>query len=138
MENRTLTKLALALGPHAKDSFERKQIVEGLWYDWFCRGSSLYNKGEKLLSRFSKIRKSSKIDHDNMYLWFKNNCPVNGRLYDDFRLSDTTTGNVVYTIIPSVGYSSMNGEAVVWGRENDFKEPLVRGTWMDVVRWFNG
>ncbi|MDR0390461.1 MAG: hypothetical protein LBH59_01025 [Planctomycetaceae bacterium] len=71
-----------------------------------------------------------------MYVIFRNNCPVHGRLYDDFRICDINTENVVYTIIPSSGHDSIKGKAQVWGCENDYNEPLVNGTWKDVQKFF--
>ena len=64
---------------------------------------------------------------------FKNNCPCNGSLYDDFRICDVKTGEVIYTIVPSDGFKKTKGKAIVWGRENDFEEPChilegIRGT----------
>lgn len=103
------------------------------WYDWFCDPTKLAAKTVKLTEKLKDIVYSTKIDRDKMYVWFKNNCPMNGPLYDDFRISDLETGDVVYTIIPR---SSHSGKAEVWGSENKFDGPLVRGTWRDVRKFF--
>lgn len=106
------------------------------FYDWFCSEKALVGRGKKLFSRLHSIINSKKINLNTMYVFFKNNCPCAGKLYDDFRLCDIQTGNVIYTVIPASGHYSNLGEAEVYGRENDFKEPLVKGTWKDVKQFF--
>lgn len=113
-----------------------KTQIEAGWYDWFCRDTSLKSKTQTLGKKMLQLMKSDKIDTDKQYVWFKNNCPMYGRLYDDFRIADMETGEVIYTIIPSSGLESEKGQAQVWGRENDFQEPLVAGTWKDVKAFF--
>ena len=113
------------------------QIKAG-WYDWFCQDKSLAAKTEKLGRRLIKIAKSKKIDLDNNYVFFKNNCPVNGTLYDDFRICDIKTHDVIYTITPSCGHTHTKGRSEVWGRENEFNEPLLTGTWKDIENFFLG
>ena len=68
--------------------------------------------------------------------FFKNNCPCNGSLYDDFRICDIDTGDVIYTITPSSGHKVDEGAASVWGKENEFENELVNGTWQDVLDFF--
>ena len=116
--------------------FVKVQIEAG-WYDWFCKDTSLVNKTKNLGTKFKSISNSSKINLDSQYIFFKNNCPCVGSLYDDFRICDIKSGDVIYTIVPSSGYDSNKGTAEVYGKENDFKEPLVSGTWEDVKQYFN-
>lgn len=112
--------------------------IRGMWYDWFCKETSLVNKGRKLLSRLSAITPSPRIDDNTTYVWFKNNCPVVGNLYDDFRIADIKTGNVVYCVVPSEGYTRSKGESCVWGNAPDTGkfEELARGSWKDVKEFF--
>ena len=126
MRNQTITELLRS---------ESVDIME-LWYDWFCRESSLLNKGKLLFQKMKAISKSTKFDNDKCYIFFKNNCPCAGRLFDDFRICDSESEDVLYTITPSCGYNCYKDKAVVWGRENDFEEPLVIGTWTEVKKWF--
>ena len=116
--------------------------VKDLWYDWFCKDTSLVRKGKSLLSRLSRLYKvnektnNKNFDPNKTYVFFKNNCPCNGSLYDDFRICDIETKEVIWTIIPSSGYLDNYGGAELWGRVNDFKEPVVMGKWEDIVEYF--
>lgn len=116
------------------DCPSRLTQIQAGWYDWFCKDSSLANKTKALGTKLKQIVGSKKIDTEKQYVWFKNNCPMSGPLYDDFRIADMESGDTVYTIVPRSGHT---GKAEVWGRENDFKCPLVEGTWRDVVKFFN-
>jgi hypothetical protein len=92
------------------------------FYDWFCKDSSLRNKSWKLMKQVKTFLKhNQQIDLLEHYVFFKNNCPMNGPLYDDFRICNIETGDVVYTVTPKCGHS---GLAEIWGRENAFKGPI--------------
>lgn len=112
---------------------DRLTQVEAGWYDWFCRDSSLAKKTQKLGEKVKQIAASAKIDLENNYVFFKNNCPMRGPLYDDFRICSIETGHVIFTVIPKCSHS---GKAEVWGDENNFGGPLVSGTWRDVKKFF--
>lgn len=115
------------------DINSRSVQIEAGWYDWFCRDTSLAAKTQNLGRKVLQLIKSTKIDTEKNYVFFKNNCPMRGGLYDDFRICDMETGNVIFTIVPRCTHS---GKAEVWGRENDFNGPLVQGTWRDVKTFF--
>ena len=90
------------------------------FYDWFCKDSSLERKSRSLFAKVKKFLKANpQIDTEKVYVFFKNNCPMNGPLYDDFRICDDES--VIYTVIPKCGHS---GKAEIWGKGNDFKGPL--------------
>jgi len=110
--------------------------IMNLWYDWFCKETSLENKGKRLLQKLSAIQKSPKFDNDKTYVFFKNNCPLHGSLYDDFRICDIETGDVIYCVIPKSGHTCDNGVAQVYGKDNDFKEAIIEGTWKEIKEWF--
>ena len=115
------------------DSHNVKVQCEAGWYDWFCRNESLHGKTKKLAPKVKQLAKSSKVDVDNWYVWFKNNCPICGSLYDDIHFADIKTGNVIYTI----AFVKKYGQTVeLWGKENDFKHPLVIGDWEDIKEYF--
>jgi len=96
------------------------------FYDWFCKDSSLPNKALQLVRRLKTFLKHVDIDLENTYVFFKNNCPLDGSLYDDFRICDIETGNVIYTVTPY----RYQRNSTVWGAANDFKEALFEGSGM--------
>ena len=111
---------------------------EAGWYDWFCEDRELVAKTQCLGSLVKQLAQSPRVNQDTMYVFFKNNCPVCGELYDDFRFCDIESRDVIYCITPRDGYdvTPEDERAQVYGKENDFSEALVAGTWCDVAKWF--
>ena len=111
----------------------KEDWCHGFW-DWFCSDKALAGKSRKLCGNARVITKlTKKFDPKKVYVWFKNNCPCSGSLYDDLRIADLETHDVLYTIVPHDGRT---GLSEVWGAENDFSKPLVEGTWDDVKKFF--
>jgi len=92
------------------------------FYDWFCKDTSLKNKSIKLFKQVKRWVKFRNTDTEKVYVFFKNNCPMNGPLYDDFRICDVETSDVIWTVVPKCGHS---GKAEVWGRANEFKGAIA-------------
>lgn len=101
-----------------------KTQCEAGWYDWFCKNSSLRNKTYKMGRIVKQVKDGGKVDLDNWYVWFKNNCPMWYPLYDDFRFADSKTGDVRFTIQIDCGYQKH--KYTVYGRK-----PLPNGEWED-------
>ncbi len=103
------------------------------FYDWFCKDESLKRKADTLFKQVKKfVGANPSIDIDKHYVFFKNNCPANGPLYDDFRICDIQEGDVQYNVTAKSGHS---GQAEVYSRSNGFKEPVRTGkTFTDLVR----
>jgi hypothetical protein len=101
---------------------------------WFCEDSSLQNKAWNLMKKVKTFLKHNpQIDILETYVFFKNNCPMRGPLYDDFRICDLTTGNVLFTVIPKCSHSGM---AEIWGRDDsgEFGQLKVAQTFSKLFR----
>jgi len=94
------------------------------FYDWFCKDKALKGKATKLYKQVKRWVKFRNTDTEKVYVFFKNNCPVNGPLYDDFRICDLETGDVIWNVTAKNGHS---GQAEVWGRLNNFQEAIAVG-----------
>ncbi len=79
------------------------------FYDWFCKDYALKAKADKLFKQVKRWVKFRNTDTEKVYVFFKNNCPMSGPLYDDFRICDIETGDVIWTVTPKCGHS---GEVV--------------------------
>jgi hypothetical protein len=86
------------------------------FYDWFCKDSSLERKANALFPKVKKFVAATQVDILDTYVFFKNNCPMNGPLYDDFRICDEN--GVLFTVIPKCGHS---GKAEIWGYNDSGK-----------------
>ena len=125
----------IAIADLIKMDFDEAFNKDNCWgfFDWFCKDSSLKNKAKVLFGKVKALARSGKFDPTKTYVFFKNNCPLVGNLYDDFRICDIESGDVIYNVTPKSGHS---GKAEVWGEENDFEYPIVSGTWREVRMWF--
>jgi hypothetical protein len=100
------------------------------FFDWFCHDSSLENKANKLFPRVKTFAEKMGVNLDTTYCIFKNNCPVGGQLYDDFRICDRETGHVIWTVVPKCGHS---GQAEVWGTINSFQGAHLQGPTLSAI-----
>ena len=117
------------------------------FYDWFCENYSLEDKSRVLLAKAKKIfelnRKSGNVffNPETSYVWFKNNCPGDGTLYDDLRIADVETNEVLYCVVPHSGHRSVRGQSELSGRPGgnpitEFVMDLAEGTWQNVLNYF--
>lgn len=116
-----------------------KEILN-LWYDYFCKPTSLVNKGRALIRKLKKIYKLNELsgrkyfDPNKTYVFFKNNCPFCGNLYDDFRICDLETREVIFTI--QVNRYDQKHSAELWGLPNNFEGAILEGSIKDVYNYF--
>ena len=61
MKNDTIT--------HILENYDNYDVMD-LWYDWFCKESSLERKGKDLLKKLKMIAPSKKFDNDKCYVFF--------------------------------------------------------------------
>jgi len=117
------------------EAFERGEILgyrgeiddKGCWnfYDWFCNNTSLKNKAKRLMGYTKRFVKAHpELDIDAHHVWFKNNCPMNGPLYDDIRITENKEdGQNVWVITPKSGHT---GKAELHHYSN-FQKPILEG-----------
>ena len=122
------------------DSQDVRVQIQAGWYDWFCKDSSLANKTKKMGNIVRQVKRGGKVNLDDWYVWFKNNCPLNGPLYDDFRFASLKTGDVQFTI--QINCCWNKHRYAVYGRtpdgEGHWDEPLFESDSLkDLVNWLN-
>jgi hypothetical protein len=111
------------------------QIKAG-WFDWFCRDSSLANKTIKMGNIIKQIQVGGKVDLERSYVWFKNNCPLNGPLYDDFRIADIENNNNLFVVQIDCVWN--DSRYTVFERLDGFEKPVFQtDSSRELVKWFN-
>lgn len=111
------------------------QIKAG-WFDWFCRDSSLANKTMKMGNIIKQIKAGGKVDLEKSYVWFKNNCPLNGPLYDDFRFADIENNNNLFVVQIDCVWN--DSKYTVFERLDGFEKPVFQtDSSRELVKWFN-
>lgn len=115
-----------------------KNLSDELWYDWFCKDKSLVGKAKLLLNRLNTLVKANNnklFDPRKCYVFFKNNCPVCGSLYDDFRICSMEKEEVIYTIVPSLGYDGDDYHKAEIFRVEDMNSKVLN-SWKDITEYF--
>jgi hypothetical protein len=111
------------------------QIKAG-WFDWFCRDTSLANKTKKMGNIIKQIKAGGKVDLETSYVWFKNNCPLSGPLYDDFRIADIETNNNL--IVVQIDCFRNDSKYTAYERLDGFEKPVFQtNSSRELVKWLN-
>ena len=106
------------------------------WYDWFCRDESLAGRLKQIAPAVMGV--TDPFILDNFYIWFKNNCPLNGPLYDDARfepLSGERGGNYFLVIKDS---PHEKAKWTLYTERYGFQEPEFQcGNVREMIRYLN-
>jgi hypothetical protein len=91
------------------------------FFDWFCQEKALKIKSKLLMTKAEKVMSKLGLDPETHRVFLKNNCPMNGKLYDSFSIcKNDETGDVVIWCAPSSGHAVNAGKAeLVDFRERD-------------------
>lgn len=119
------------------ESLDVKVQIDAGWYDWFCRDTSLRNKTKKMGNIIKQIKDGGKVNLDESYVWFKNNCPMSGPLYDDFRIANIHDGAT--QLVVQLDSPWEDERYAVYSVDDFFDKPvLLTNSSRELVKWLNG
>lgn len=113
------------------------EYIKEFWFDWFCSDKSLTSRGKRLMNVLKAIRNSPRFDQSKTYVFFKNNCPLEGKTYDRLSVCDLKTGDVLFCIeTPGTRYGK-SPSWEIYSVANGFSAPVVSGSLKEVKDWLN-
>lgn len=111
--------------------------IEAGWYDWFCRDAVLAGRLKKIAPVVMGI--TNPFILDSYYVWFKNNCPVNGPLYDDVRFEPLAGERDGKYFLVTLDCPHEDSKWVLYTEWYGFEEPEFQcGNVRDMIRYVNG
>lgn len=120
------------------------EMEDAGFFDWWCDREELFERFKKIAPKVVEIAKSPLIDTEKTYVFFKNNCPCEGPLYDSFSICDIESCEVLFWLgnIESGCYGDKrSGWEVHDYREGviqpiDIEKPLEYVEWDIVKKYF--
>ena len=114
---------------YAKDSY--------FFWDWFCSEKALKIKSKLLMTKAEKVMSKLGLDPEKHKVAFKNNCPMNGKLYDSFSIESLEEDKVVVWCAPSLGYKSQEGLAQLVDMRTEGKDgegiTITANSWKELT-----
>ena len=114
---------------YAKDSY--------FFWDWFCSEKALKIKSKLLMTKAEKVMSKLGLDPEKHKVAFKNNCPINGKLYDSFSIESLEEDKVVIWCAPSLGYKSQEGLAQLVDMRTEGKDgegiTITANSWKELT-----
>lgn len=114
----------------------RSVQIEAGWYDWFCQDESLAGRLKQIAPAVMGI--TDPFILDNFYVWFKNNCPLNGPLYDDARFEPPSgeRGGNYFLVIKDSPHEK--AKWTLYTERYGFQEPEFQcGNVREMIRYLN-